>query len=250
MTTLPPKPSWFSHRSWTRLLPELVTLTLCVLMLRLGSWQHHKAEIKIERQSSYTEYAREPICIGESCLPVLGERPAYGRRVQIDGLRWSNQHCLLDNQVVEGRAGYLVMTALQAPPAVVLRGWLPLTSRTEQPQLDTEGLPKTLFAQIAYPPATGVAFGMRAIDPEPMGQDVLRVQYLDANSVRACFGVDEISYVLRETAAQTDGLTRAWAAPGSGAERHQAYAVQWWAMTAVLIMVHIGFRISTAGKRP
>jgi cytochrome oxidase assembly protein ShyY1 len=54
--------------------------------------------------------------------------------------------------------------------------------------------------------------------------------------------------MVRQTSALDDGLARDWVQPGSGADKHRAYAVQWYAMAGAVAMFW-GVAIWLARKR-
>ena len=45
--------------------------------------------------------------------------------------------------------------------------------------------------------------------------------------------------VVQQTSASDDGLVRDWPRRDSGVERHKAYALQWFALSATLLVLYI-----------
>jgi surfeit locus 1 family protein len=236
-----PRPS--SRRS---VLPEIVSGCVFLLMLRLGLWQLDRAEQKEQRHQQYAANRASTPCTGLDCLLQRAvDTAALGTAVRLEAPVWLPQRLLLDNQTHEGRAGYLLFEALDTRPIVLVqRAWIAApASRSDLPDLPSPAFeqPLALSAEVAWPPATGLVFG-EPLPAEGFAAGTWRLQSLEAAVLESVFSNPVAPMVLRELDQQQDGLLRPWREPRSGADKHRAYAVQWFVMSAVLILVHWNFR--------
>lgn len=209
-------------------------------MLGLGIWQLDRARQKDLRHTRYlANVAGEP-CRELACLELLIVDPdAPGRRVQQGSPSWLPLRMLLDNQVHHGRAGYLLLQALDTTPAILVqRAFVEAASeRGQTPALPELSGSAGLEAEIAWPPATGLQLSA-VVEAEPMASGLVRLQSLDPAILEVLLGRAVAPLVLRELPVGQSGPLRPWRTPGSGADRHRAYALQWFTMAAVLAWLY------------
>jgi len=105
--------------------PTLGAVLLIALTVYLGVWQTHRGDEKEERQRLLeARMAETPVVLTGSAAP--GDALLY-RHVRAAGEYDAAGQIYLDNQVMQGRAGYFVVTPLRLRDgAVVLvnRGWI------------------------------------------------------------------------------------------------------------------------------
>ncbi|MBU4499244.1 MAG: SURF1 family protein, partial [Gammaproteobacteria bacterium] len=91
--------------------PTLAALFFFALTLWLGNWQSERAETKRAQQAQYDAAARDaPIHVGK----VLRTRDdLLYRKLEVRGVFDDRHAILLDNRVVDGVAGYHVLTPLR-----------------------------------------------------------------------------------------------------------------------------------------
>ena len=215
-----------------------------LLMLWLGMWQLDRARQKEARHAEYVANQRLAPCASLGCLSVLaGQTTSLGHRVTLSNPDWMPQRILLDNQVHQGKAGYLLLQVLDTRPAILVqRAWVGAApERDELPPMPTFEEGDLLRAALAWPPATGLQFAATA-PAEPMGPDTVRLQSLDRQSLSALLGREIAPMILRELPVGAGGPMRPWREPASGADRHRAYALQWFSMSAVLVLVYWNYR--------
>ena len=237
--------TWHRHE-WTfrpSLAATLATLLLVPLLLALGHWQLQRAAEKSAMLAEWTGHAGlPPLRLGADDLPLRRVADLPGRRLVIDG-RWdAGRQILLDNQVLDGQAGYWVFTPLRVgdrdAAVLVNRGWLPVgPSREAAPDVEMAAH-AGLVEGIAAPPPAASLFSRQEVDTS-LGGGVLRVQQIDLANLSKRLALRLEPWTLRLDPAAADGYRRQWQAPGLTPERHVAYAVQWFLLAALAIGLYI-----------
>jgi surfeit locus 1 family protein len=221
------------------LVPTIGFLLLLPALIGLGIWQLDRAAQKRALQTLYE--ARE-----SGAAVALGgdrQRPATlrYRRVRFQGYYDQAHTILLDNRVHEGVAGYNVVTPVRIRGTrmhvLVNRGWVPMgSSRSKLPDVDAPAGLQTIVG-VATVPVRGV---FRLASPPPLGPTWQKVwEHLDlaryAKAVK--FPVQPVE-VLLDPASPAGGYVREWKRPDTGIAMHQGYAVQWFVMAAVLVIIY------------
>jgi surfeit locus 1 family protein len=213
--------------------PTLAALFFFVLTLWLGNWQTDRAETKRALQARYDRAIEEaPIHVGST---LLDRDSVLYRKLEVKGV-FDNAHTiLLDNRVMNGVAGYHVLTPLKIEGSqfsiLVNRGWIAVgPSRAEVP------LPPT--------PAGVISLEGMAVDPHsrffvlastpPQG----RVwQNLDFERYKATERLELQPVLLLQTSSLNDGLQRSWPRPDTGVSMHVSYAIQWYSLATTLAVL-------------
>lgn len=215
-------------------LPTLAAVVFAALTATLGQWQWRKAEVKAARQSVYDAGGRLPVLAWREAA-ALGEAALY-RRVRVSGRFLADHRVLLDNRIQDGRPGYHVIVPLalaQGGILLVNRGWLAAAAdRRQVPQVATPAGEQTLEGTLVHART-------RYLELAPTGASGPVWQNLDLERYRAWLGglggADLPDWLLLQSSPAGDGLTRAWPQPDLGIARHRSYAVQWYAMCAVIV---------------
>ncbi len=213
--------------------PTLAALVFLVLTLWLGNWQSERADYKRTLQARYDQAEREPaIHVGNT---LLDRDSILHRRLEAQGVFDDAHTILLDNKVLDGVAGYHVLTPIRIEGGdrylLVNRGWMAV-GRSR----DRVNLPPA--------PAEGVRVEGMAVDPrsryielaptEPRG----RVwQNLDFERYAASTGLNLQPVLLLQTSEEQDGLMRSWPRPDSGVDTHVSYAFQWYSLATTLVVL-------------
>jgi surfeit locus 1 family protein len=220
----------------------LLALAGTLLFIQLGRWQLHRAEYKRALAAAFVSDAGRITALGSRPLTEL---PRYAR-VQVEGLYDPAHQFLLDNMTRDGRVGYEVLTPLTLADGralLVNRGWLPLPAegRARLPDVSFVALPDVIATgKIDELPVTGLAMGRAP--PDGGTNWPKRTSFPDSAQLGAALGRPIEARQLLLDADQPQGYRRDWK-PGSagfGPERHLAYAIQWWglaALTMVLLIV-------------
>jgi surfeit locus 1 family protein len=210
-----------------------------VLTLSLGNWQSGRAETKRALQARYDAAVREaPIHVGG----VLLERESVlHRRLEVTGVFDDAHTILLDNRVLDGVAGYHVLTPLRIDGAalaiLVNRGWV-ATGRTRD-QVPAPRVPagRVRLEGMAVDPRT------RYVELAPAAAQGRVWQNLDFERYAASTGLRLQPVLLLQTSGTDDGLRRAWPRPDAGIDTHVSYAFQWYSLAVTLVVLWVATNV-------
>jgi surfeit locus 1 family protein len=198
--------------------PRLWALALgaaaCAAGIALGNWQSGRADAK--RAAAKTE------------------------RVAVRGEFLAERTVLLDNKLRHGRAGYEVITPLRLNAStyvLVNRGWI-----EAGPSRDALPAVRTPLKEVVV---EGIALARlpRVLDLEKKSPGKVR-QSLDIAAFAAETGLALEPRVIEQHSATDDGLLREWPRPDAGIEKHESYALQWYSLAglALVLAIVLSFR--------
>jgi surfeit locus 1 family protein len=197
-------PAGYSFRP--RLWALALAAAACAAGVALGNWQSRRADEKRES------------------IP----------RVAVEGEFLPRYTIYLDNRTRRGKAGYEVITPLRlrsSSHVLVNRGWVEAGNtrdvlpevRTPPGELRIEGLELKNFPRIlALGPSAG-----------KVRQD------LDIAAYAAETGLKLEPRVIEQHSDTGDGLARDWPPKDAGAEKHEGYALQWYSLAALAVVLAI-----------
>lgn len=224
-----------------RLVPTLAYVVCLALLVSLGFWQLERAEEKRSTLAARAEAGRAPVLsLGETRATLDEHR---FRRARAEGRYDAGRQFLLDNQVEDGEAGYRILTPLRLDGSnravLVDRGWVPVgEDRRVLPDVAVEESPREVSGRIARGPVVGLRLGEVAAEDTGWPR---RIQYLDLDYIDETLPYPVADFVLRETPEDSGPVAaraprEAWR---FGPERHEGYAVQWFAMALALTVIWI-----------
>lgn len=241
---------------------HLFAFLLVALTTSLGVWQLQRAAGKAAAQAGQDQAlvaaARR---LDGPALKALAADPGAvaaldGHRVEVRGRFDDGGTIFLDNRTRQGVPGFHVLAPLRVEGSdqvvMVLRGWIPLDfrDRLRLPALVTpadtvlvEGLAQR---ELAQPVVLG---GSRGEGGE--GEPGRLWQHYEPGRYAGWSGLQPAAVLVRQSAEASyqDGLARDWNQPGSGVDRHKAYALQWFTMAALAAVVWIGLTVGRARRR-
>ena len=230
----------FSPSLW----PTIVTLLLLPMMIGLGFWQLQRAEWKQEMVDTHAERERlSPVSL--QSLDNYRDAEAY-RPVFVRGYYDMEHQLLLDNRTYEGYAGYHVLTPLHLDESdktvLVNRGWVPLgNNRAILPELPGTTGEVLVDATIKLPPEK--LFRLGAMDEVNEGWPEV-VQQIEMNELEERLGYPLEPLILLLDKDDEFGFIRDWKPVyGVTPDKHRAYAVQWFTLATVLLMIYIGVNL-------
>lgn len=247
MITTPQPARSTRSRSWVVL---TATVLGAALTARLGVWQLDRASQKVALQAQMTERAQQPALTSSGIARTPQEAEAQIQRLTSVQGRWLPAGTVfLDNRTMEGRTGFFVVTPLLLPSGealLVQRGWAPrdLRDRTLLPTVPTDTGDVQLRGRLAAWPSPLMALG-------EAGGGTIR-QNLDREAYAREFKLQLLPATLQLTAApqavaapspSDDGLLRHWWVPTADVQKHYGYAVQWFALSALIAGLYVWFQL-------
>lgn len=212
----------------------------CAGLSGLGLWQVSRAQEKRVRYAAFeARVAAAPLDIDAlpANAPLAGQR---WRRAQLSG-HYLPRHVVLDNRIQGGRTGYEVLTAFETAggrTVMVDRGWIPLgANRDTLPDVLAPADTLVLEGFLGGEPVVGIELSDDALGAELLAPDLYRVQQVSLAALEPLLQTTIWPAVLYLDAQSAGALDVAWPVPGDGSSKHMAYAVQWFAMAAVLAAI-------------
>ena len=211
---------------------------------RLGLWQLDRAAQKTRLEQAVNERAQlPPLAAGELARRPDAADAQLHRRTALTG-RWMPQYTVaLDNRPLHGRAGLVIVTPLELAPGdavLVQRGWVPRDpqERTRLPVLDTP--PGDVRVQGRIAPWPSHRFELAAAAEQgPIRQN------LDAAQVarEAGAALRPLSLLQLDGPDARDALVREWPVPSQDVWKHHGYALQWFALSALIGGLAVWYRL-------
>lgn len=225
---------------------------------RLGVWQLDRAAQKVALQARIDARAALPPLDNQGLArtPDSAETQLQ-RQAALQG-RWRPEATVyLDNRTMDGRTGFLVVTPLQLADGTTLlvqRGWTPRDphDRTRVPAVPVDAGEVRLQGRLAPWPSQLLELGASAggairqnLDRDAYARECrlpllpLSLQLLSAPQP------------LSASAPRDDGLLRHWWVPTADVQKHYGYAVQWFALSALIAGLYVWFQLlrSRLGQR-
>lgn len=229
-----------------RLIPLLATLVISALGLCLGQWQTGRAKEKEEIALAMQKRGQLPALeiSGQSALPA----DLAFRRITLSGEFVRAWPLYLDNRPLHGVAGFYVLMPFKISGSdqhvLVLRGWQPRNpaKRTQMARLETPSGPIRLEGLAR----SGLERVMQLGQPVPMTPGAI-LQNIDLADASRQTGLKTFDFVLQQTSDSSDGLLRDWPLPSAGADKHRAYAFQWYGL-ALMAVIFFGVTGIRRGK--
>lgn len=216
------------------ILLSLFTLVFLPLFVALGTWQLNRAN---EKDQLMAVIASEPLNIDS----INWQNPPLYRTFQVSGRLINDSVFLLDNKTLNGQFGYEVFKLLKIPAGslVVSLGWVAGSQdRSVLPVLEfPEMLTKQQFTIRAAP--TNPLFGVEANLKHSSAENVWVVQSLSSSWLTAITGEKILAYVQLDNTSDQGVGPVIWQPTVMSATTHRGYALQWFAMAFVLVIMFI-----------
>ena len=217
-------------------------LFVVTLACALGVWQMQRAAQKNQLASDLQLQEQLPVLDAGTKNWTLAE--ANHRRMRALGRYLPDQAIWLDNrprpngtQSANGQSGFYLMLPMRLESGQhniiwINRGWVPRNAaeRTQLPQVLTTPEPIEIEVTV-FPYADRVLDLATQPEAAPAKAQARIQQNLDLAALQVEHQWNQLPFILRQAdQAQNDGLVRTWAPQAVGAERHYAYAFQWFAL--------------------
>lgn len=219
-----PLPSW---------LPLVVGAVLVAQFAGLGVWQISRGLGKLESRQAYESET------GYYNFHDGAEIRAY-QALKASGRFDVERQFLLDNIILNSRYGYYVLTPLELgedqPLLIVNRGWIEksgpvpdLRATAEKISLDVHRV--TVRGRVGALPKPGMRMGDAITST---GDWPILAVYPTLQDLERELGQDIQPFVLLMDPEDSNGFLRYWVPTEMGPGKHFGYALQWFAMGAVL----------------
>lgn len=222
------------------MLAAMAAVLMLAALLRLGYWQLERARFKeaLERQYSASETAAE---VSMPRGMAAADAPLWRyRRARLRGELDPTRQYLLDNRTHQGTAGYHVLTPLTSADGALLvnRGWVPAGSyRDRLPDIFLESSGQDLRGRLVPPPSPGLLLGDDGYQSPGWPKVVQRV---DLATMGRQLSLDLEPMVLLLDSSHPSCYVCDWKpVKGIRPERHRAYAFQWFALAAALLVISV-----------
>jgi len=220
---------------------SLISGVVFSILMSLGVWQLNRAEQKAQTQQALSE----SLALSElEIVTPLKTSTAYRfRHARLQGRFDTKHQYLLDNHIYKGRPGFLVITPFwyANDNAVILvnRGWLPLgKTRQDLPNIIVSDTQQNISGILADLPGKLPSFGIGP--PVNSGQWPRIIRDVEIEQISLDLGYTMPPYLLQLGQDNPAAYTQNWQAIASGPEKNQSYAIQWFSMALVILILFIG----------
>lgn len=227
----------------------VAALAAIALTVSLGNWQLRRADEKLALQAAWDRAEQTP-ALPVAGVDIVGVADRLPLRVRLRGRFVFAHEVWLDNRQMDGQAGLMLVTPLQlADGAVVLvnRGFarrdprdrtrLPAVERPEG-EVTVDGLAMAHTARV-----------LQLGENDPAGSGPVVWQNLDYESFERASGLSVARWVVQQTNGADDGLLRNWPRFSAGVDKHYGYALQWFALAALITALTAFFGLRALRRR-
>jgi cytochrome oxidase assembly protein ShyY1 len=211
----------------------LFTLVLVPVMIGLGFWQLQRAEEKTRLAIGWEQRRQQAPAALSGLWNTAPDALAY-RRVQLVGEFLEGRYFLVDNKTRQGRFGYEVVAVFEQDSGglvLVNRGWIAGDpARLSLPQVPLVAGTQEVSGHVYVSPGKPYLLGEQVLaDGWPK-----RVQAIEIDKLGPVLGERLFPFTVRLDRDQAGALDAEWLIVNVSPEKHQAYAVQWFTMAAVM----------------
>lgn len=223
------------------LISSAVYISFLILLVILGFWQLGRAEEKrqfIDKQS--LSGAMDVVELSS----LIGQEGIRYRKIKVRGQFDQHHQFLIDNQVVNGKVGYFVLTPFKIDgtnqSVLINRGWVALTKdRRILPIVRMNSKKALILGQINDFPVVGLRLAGAEI-PTKGWPSV--VQVVDSRILAKKLEYPLLPFQIELDEKMPDGYLRSWKALSiMSPEKHIAYAIQWFGLAITLTVLFIWF---------
>jgi surfeit locus 1 family protein len=218
--------------------PTLGAALLIALTLSLARWQTNRGDEKAALQRLLeARFAETPVVLTGS---VPSAEPLVYRHVRAAGEWIAEGQVFIDNQVLEGRAGYHVITPLRISPqgdaVLVNRGWIARgPDYPRPPAVPVPSGPVKVSGTATVPPRR-----VLELAPDTVAGNVW--QNLSIERYRARTKIAALPVVVLAD-SPAPGLAPVRERPDTGIARHREYALTWLSLAITALALWLGLNV-------
>lgn len=220
-------------------------LLLMTVLSSLGVWQLRRANEKREFLEAMLRGMQSAEMLDLKPTSQIDSQMDRYKRIRVAGFYDSNHQFLIDNQVRNGKVGYMVLTPFifnEQPKLAVLvnRGWIDGgRQRSILPNIAISNTVSSVVGRINQPVRPGIKLSGAEIPSE--GWPAI-VQWPDIAVISQKLGYALRDLVIELDDDQIEGYQRQWQNQAViTPEKHLAYALQWFSLAATLTALSLWF---------
>lgn len=229
----------------------IITLSLFLFLVKLGFWQLSRAEEKELWQTQLTtRQAADSLSYAE-LLSLPEAESLTGYRLTVSAHPLAEQVFLLDNQVFNGKVGYLALQLMEVSPdrpwLLVELGFVPATAdRASLPAIKPITMTQSLTGRLYQKQSNPMSSALMAEPGWPK-----RIQNLNVGEMSDLVNRPIAVAVLQPEKIKGIDLPHPWKPIPLSAQKHRGYALQWFSMAfafAILVLFFIYSRKRSKNK--
>lgn len=240
-----------------KLIPTLATLFTVPFLISLGLWQLDRADEKREIDNDIQiAIAKTPLKFNESKVDTETDllKQKY-RSTTIKGHYDNNNQFLLDNRTHQGKPGYHVLTPFKfdstyktdlnqdkssSTKAVLInRGWITYNgTRDNIPSIKVANNDREILGQIKQ---VNEAIVLNDADKKVVQKHnhPKLIQSIQIAEINKGLDYQLLPIVIELNKRDNDGFIRDWQPYYGSIDKHNAYALQWFAMAIIVLFLFI-----------
>ncbi|NRD72276.1 SURF1 family protein [Shewanella sp. VB17] len=225
----------------TRVLLIIATVSLFILLVKLGFWQLSRADLKENIQSQLiARQASAPLSFAQ-LLSFPSTESLTGYRFNATVHPIGEKIFLLDNQIFNGQIGYLALQILQIAPntpwLLVELGFIPAgADRRQLPTFQHISKIQTLSGRLYQKQTNPMSSALMAEAGWPK-----RIQNLNITHIENVLQHSVAPAVFQPESILEVDLPHPWKPIPFTAQKHLGYAFQWFSMALVYALLMIYF---------
>ena len=204
-------------------------LFLCFLLVKLGFWQLHRASEKKDMLANF-KHTRET----SSEWSTLTTLPKQYAPIKVKG-RFIKPLFYLDNQWSQHHLGYDILLpfviANSNTVVMVDIGWVPRQESALLPDIRFPKEVRQLAGYVYFPSPKQWVLGQII---EHRGADNILLEKIDTDTIAKVVSKPVTPFIIRLDKKSPFGYCKDWVIVSMPPERHQGYAVQWFALAMVV----------------
>jgi surfeit locus 1 family protein len=217
-----------------------IVILMMAVLLSLGTWQLSRSK---EKQQLIDSYKRAPSlpAIHPSDLKAGWDSFQF-RKLELNGRYANDYQILLENQIREGKLGYMVLTPFEPEgrESVILvnRGWIEKASLgSNQTEIAVSDGYRHMSGLVSHPPGVGIKMG--SLDDSAPGWPKI-VPYIEISWLALQMGKKVEPWIVLLSEDQSDGFIRDWQpSVRITPSKHVGYAFQWYSLALALLILFI-----------
>lgn len=223
----------------------LLTMVFITLFVRLGFWQIQRADEKTRMVIAEAEQAKHAPVTWTSGKQL----PMQYQQVRLTG-HYLSKVFLLDNQHHDHQFGFDVLIPFELSDKKVIlvdRGWVAGDSmRQSFPSVEIPQGELQLQGAVYFPSTNNWLLGP---DSEEKENKITILERINTKFITQILQKSVYPFIIRLDKDQAYGFIREWAVVSMPPQRHLAYALQWFAMALVILIIFVALNLKKIDEK-